>query len=227
MEVTVLSTINEKIDYLRRKENPEIREFLRERTYDIRIDNYDDSCNRIIEVMECKPKRDGDVTPLSGWCGEVAILLGYALDKDAYIERGNICLSGTSYEDSNYFHCWTCINYKGKQYVVDPCNNIIATKEDYYKLFSPKVLGRALGDDIKKELLEAINNNIRFGDTDYLFVKNQKSLSSPIKCCSALFKFSDDDLRVRFMNFYDTRYEVDYQKALDKFEKMTGRNNLK
>ena len=222
MEVNVLSTIYEKIEYLSRIENLEILDYLRERTFNIRIDNYGESCNRIFEIMRCKPKRDGDVTPLSGWCGEVAILLGYALDNDAYIERGNICLSDTSYGDSNYFHCWTCFNYKGKKYVIDPCNNIIATKEDYYRLFKPNVLGRVLGEDIKKSLLEAVNYNIRFGDTDYSFVKNQDSLSSPIKCCSALFKFVDDDLRVRFMNFYDTRYEVKHQKALDEFEKMVS-----
>ncbi len=150
MEVTADDDIYNKIEFLKQKVDSKIYRYIEEKTAKFRIDNYNDSCNRLLEIMKLKSKDPRDITPLTQWCCDVSILLGMIFEKNAYIERGYIKLDNTSYNSSHYFHCWLCFKYKGNLYVFDPCNSIISTKDDYYRLFLPNVKGRVLAEDVKK-----------------------------------------------------------------------------
>ena len=226
MEVTADDNIYNKIEFLKQKVDFEIYRYIEEKTSKFRIDNYNDKCNRLLEIMELKSKDPRDITPLTHWCCDVSILLGMIFEKDAYIERGYIKLSNTSYNSSRYFHCWLCLKYKGNLYVFDPCNSIISTKDEYYRLFLPDVKGRVLAEDVKKAIEEELNNNIYFDENfDFKIIREQKGISSPLYGCWSAIKYTDADVIIRFINYNFQKNQNQYETAILEFEKR--KNQLK
>ena len=56
MEVTADDNIYNKIEFLKQKVDFEIYRYIEEKTSKFRIDNYNDKCNRLLEIMKLRPK---------------------------------------------------------------------------------------------------------------------------------------------------------------------------
>lgn len=216
VDITENSPIEKKIEYLKERENTGIREYLSQKTNNIFIEDDYYGKIRIMELITKPARWEKQITPLSSWCGLVAILLGYAIE-DAYIERGKIRLSSSSIYDADYYHCWTCFPYQNEIYIADPCNNIIATKSDYYKLFIPKILGRVSAEDIKNKLIKEMSYNVYYQNTEYKIVRREYKESSPLINCFAIFKEEGDELIVKIIDFIILPYSTIYEKALEEF----------
>lgn len=81
MKVTADDNIYNKIEFLKQKVDSEIYRYIEEKTSKFRIDNYNDGCNRLLEIMKLKSKDPRDITPLTQWCCDVSILLGMIFEK--------------------------------------------------------------------------------------------------------------------------------------------------
>lgn len=224
MEVTVDDNVYNKIEFLKQKVDSEIYRYIEEKTSKFKIDNYNDECNRLLEIMKLKSEDPRDITPLTYWCCDVAILLGMIFDENAYIERGYIKLDNTSYSSSHYFHCWLCFKYKDNLYVFDPCNSIISTKDDYYRLFLPNVKGRVLAEDVKKAVEEELSNNIYFDENfEFKIIREQRGVSSPLYSCWSVIKKTDTEVVIRFVNYNFQQNLNRYETAILEFEKRKSR----
>lgn len=61
---------------------------------------------------------------LLGYCWQTTESAIIFLNDDDYIERGNLYLE----ENDKLYHSWICFKYKNRNYVFDPCLNILCKK---------------------------------------------------------------------------------------------------
>ena len=90
---------------------------------------------------------------LNGWCWQTTESVILFLNDDDYIERGNLYLRE---DGSDYYHSWVCFKYEDKEYVFDPCLNILCIKDDYTKAFNADVKGKVTSKEVKEELISQI-----------------------------------------------------------------------
>ena len=188
MAVIECLSLKDKIEWLKTRENFEVRKYLEEQTKHVKIYYYGEYPS-ILELMDSQTNN-----PLTSWCGPVSVALAYALANNGYVERGIIHTATTPFGSIDVLHCWVCFTHNQVAYVADPCNNIIATKSDYYNVY-------------------LIN------EPDYFYVASEPDLSSPIALCGALFRSEGNDLIVKIVNFYDSRYEYPHLDAQKEFNK--------
>lgn len=92
---------------------------------------------------------------LIGWCWQTTESAVVFLNDDDYIERGYIFLDEVLPE---YYHSWICFNYQGIEYVLDPSLDFLCTKEDYYKVLKPTIVGMVDAKSVKDELIRQITS---------------------------------------------------------------------
>ncbi len=214
MAVIECLSLNDKIEWLKTRENFEVRKYLEEQTNHVKIDYYG-KYPSILELIDSQTNN-----PLTSWCGPVSVALAYALANNGCVERGIIHTATTPFGSVDVFHCWTCFTHNHIVYVADPCNNIIATKSDYYALFNPNLKVRVSADRVRRALIQGMSYNVSLrNEPEYLYVASEPDLSSPIALCGALFRSAGDNLIVKLVNFYESRYEYQHLDALKEFNK--------
>lgn len=110
--------------------------------------------------------------------------------------------------------------YHGNLYVFDPCNCIISTKDDYYRLFLPEVKGRVLAEDVKKAVEDELNNNIYFDyNFDFKIIREQEGVSSPLYACWSVIKYTDEGVIIKFVDYNFQQNQNRYETAILEFEK--------
>lgn len=91
---------------------------------------------------------------LEGWCWQTTETASLFMPDDAYIERGNL-----HFDMHNlYYHSWINFQYKGVEYVFDPCLQILCKKEYYDKLFEIEVKGKVTAKEVKEYFINYISN---------------------------------------------------------------------
>ena len=57
-----------------------------------------------------------------------------------------------------YYHSWINFKYKGKEYIFDPCLQILCEKKYYQKIFEITVKGKVTAKKVKEYFLNYISN---------------------------------------------------------------------
>lgn len=91
---------------------------------------------------------------LEGWCWQTTETASLFLPDDTYIERGNLKFAS----NKPYHHSWINFTYKGKQYVFDPCLQILCEKKYYNKIFEITVKGKVTAKQVKEYFINYISN---------------------------------------------------------------------
>ena len=100
---------------------------------------------------------------LEGWCWQTTETAILFLEDEDYIERGYLKFDNAH----NYYHSWICFTYKTKEYVFDPCLNLLCDKDLYYKVFQIAVRGKVFSKQVKEYFINYIINSLeKEQDTD-------------------------------------------------------------
>ena len=91
---------------------------------------------------------------LEGWCWQTTETASLFMPDTSYIERGNLKFSNNNL----YYHSWLNFTYKGKEYVFDPCLQILCEKKYYNSIFEITLKGRVTSKEVKEYFLNYINN---------------------------------------------------------------------
>lgn len=91
---------------------------------------------------------------LEGWCWQTTETASLFLDDESYIERGNLRFD----KHRLYYHSWINFTYKEKEYVFDPCLQILCQKEYYSRIFEVEVIGRVTAREVKEYFIDYIAN---------------------------------------------------------------------
>lgn len=90
---------------------------------------------------------------LEGWCWQTTETAILFMEDDDYIERGNININ-----NGNYYHSWIVFKYDDKEYVLDPCLNLLCKKELYEKILSSDAMAQIPAKIIKEYFINYITN---------------------------------------------------------------------
>ncbi len=138
---------------------------------------------------------------LEGWCWQTTESSIVFFPDNDYIERGYLKF-GYNYPD--YYHSWLSFNFENKEYVFDPCLNILCLKEDYYKTFSVNLLGKVSSLEVKKELFKQIslNNNLDeqpFFDelTKEVILDGEENVNTPFYLSSVGYRLKSRDGQIK------------------------------
>ncbi len=91
---------------------------------------------------------------LEGWCWETTESAIMFLKDDDCIKRGNLIFSPYK----KYWHSWICFKFNNKDFVFDPCLNILCENSIYYYVFETSVSGSVTAKQVRDELIYKINN---------------------------------------------------------------------
>ncbi len=91
---------------------------------------------------------------LEGWCWQTTETASLFLPDDSYIERGDLKFASNKL----YYHSWINFKYKGKEYIFDPCLQILCEKKYYQKIFEITVKGKVTAKKVKEYFLNYISN---------------------------------------------------------------------
>lgn len=128
------------------KASKEVYEYLKSHFDNLKIEILSDHKGNIMELME--------KGLLESWCWQTTETAILFLDDDSYIERGNLKFD----EYNSYYHSWIVFNYLEKEYVFDPCLQIICKKELYTKTFDIELKGKVIAKKVKEYFINYINN---------------------------------------------------------------------
>jgi len=91
---------------------------------------------------------------LNGWCWQTTESSIVFFEDDDFIERGNLKFSLNRY----YWHSWICFKFKGKEFVFDPCLQIITDSSLYHHIFEASVQGSVTAKKVREVLIDGIQN---------------------------------------------------------------------
>lgn len=91
---------------------------------------------------------------LEGWCWQTTETASLFMEDTSYIERGNLKFDMYKL----YYHSWINFKYKGKNYVFDPCLQILCEKSYYDRIFEIQVKGKVTAKEVKEYFLNYISN---------------------------------------------------------------------
>lgn len=117
---------------------------------------------------------------LEGWCWQTTESTIIFFKDTDYICRGNLYLD----KNTIYYHAWICFNYNNKDYVFDPCLNILCKKKIFDKVFQVDIKAKIPSKKVKEELITKLQTQ-------------KKSLTPPFECSKAC-----EDFMNNFMNKY-------------------------
>lgn len=113
--------------------------------------------NLYIEIID---KYEGNLMDLmemgvlEGWCWQTTETASLFLPDDSYIERGDLKLASNKL----YYHSWINFTYNEKEYVFDPCLQILCEKEYYSNIFEITIKGTVTAKKVKEYFINYINN---------------------------------------------------------------------
>ena len=137
----------EKFKWLRSKKiDAEVIDYLAARLENLYIEVTGDYEGYLLELMNCGK--------LEGWCWQTTESAIVFFNDDDYIERGNLKFDKRT---PKYYHSWICFKHHQKEYVLDPCLNLLCKKEDYSRLFETEVLGKVSARAVKEELIRQVS----------------------------------------------------------------------
>ena len=91
---------------------------------------------------------------LEGWCWQTTETASLFMEDTSYIERGNLKFDMYKL----YYHSWINFKYKGKNYVFDPCLQILCEKSYYDRIFEIQVKGKVTAKEVKAYFINYISN---------------------------------------------------------------------
>ena len=93
---------------------------------------------------------------LVGWCWQSSETIALMLKDTDYVERGVLYLP----EEGNrpYFHSWTCFEFNGKEYVLDPALNILCLRDKYFQRYNIELSAVLPAKEVKDKLLYEITH---------------------------------------------------------------------
>ena len=91
---------------------------------------------------------------LEGWCWQTTETASLFMEDTSYIERGNLKFDMYKL----YYHSWINFKYKGKNYVFDPCLQILCEKSYYDRIFEIQVKGKVTAKEVKAYFFNYISN---------------------------------------------------------------------
>lgn len=91
---------------------------------------------------------------LEGWCWQTTETASLFMEDTSYIERGNLKFDMYKL----YYHSWINFKYKGKNYVFDPCLQILCEKSYYDRIFEIQVKGKVTAKEVKEYFFNYISN---------------------------------------------------------------------
>ena len=92
---------------------------------------------------------------LEGWCWQTTETAILFFEDDSCVERGFLKFS--QYND--YYHSWICFQFDDKEYVFDPCLNIIVEKVLYYHVFQVSLRAEIKATTIKDYFFYSLTTN--------------------------------------------------------------------
>lgn len=95
-----------------------------------------------------------EIGVLEGWCWQTTETASLFLPDDSYIERGNLKFASNKL----YYHSWINFTYKGKQYIFDPCLQILCERKYYHQIFEVTIKGRVTAKKVKEYFINYISN---------------------------------------------------------------------
>lgn len=137
----------QKFTTINSKESKDILEYLSHKLHNLTIEICNQKGQNILDLMK--------MGKLLGWCWETTASTIVFLNDDDYIERGNIKLDS----QNNYDHSWICFKYNKKEYILDPCLNLLYPKELYKQLLKPAITGKTTAKEVRNFLIESIQNS--------------------------------------------------------------------
>ena len=127
--------------------NQEVVSYIKDKLSNLTINICGEYEDNLIELM--------NKGLLQGWCWQTTETAIVFFNDNDYIERGYLKLD----KYKNYYHSWICFKYKKKEYVFDPCLNLLCKKNIYNKIFDINVISKIYSKDVKKELIDFLEKN--------------------------------------------------------------------
>jgi len=113
---------------------------------------------------------------LEGWCWQTTESTIIFFNDDDYICRGNLKLD----KNTTYYHSWICFNYQNKEFVFDPCLNILCKKKLYDKVFQVKIISKLTAKTIKEDLINKILNKTQKKDEVLVTGNDKDDINEPM-----------------------------------------------
>ncbi len=127
---------------------------------------------------------------LEGWCYQTSIAVSLFLE-DAFVKRGDLKFS----DDELYSHSWVVFNYKGNDYIFDPCLQIICLEDKFNDVFDVDLQGCVSSNEIREYFIDYIENYPEEDDNEIKssFKKYLKSMGVEIKDEISILGGNDPD----------------------------------
>ena len=127
------------------------------------ISKFGKPAKKVMELM-CKGN-------LEGWCWETTQTCISFFEDGDYIARGYLKFD----KFDLYDHSWICFKFNEKEYVFDPCLDVLCEKEEYYKIFEVLQKGSVTAKSFKDFLIGSIlrdkqNNYHCYNGNDCFYV---------------------------------------------------------
>ena len=95
-----------------------------------------------------------EIGVLEGWCWQTTETASLFLPDTSYIERGDLKFTSNKL----YYHSWINFTYKGKQYIFDPCLQILCERKYYHQIFEVTIKGQVTAKRVKEYFINYISN---------------------------------------------------------------------
>ena len=95
-----------------------------------------------------------EIGVLEGWCWQTTETASLFLPDESYIERGDLKFASNKL----YYHSWINFTYKGKQYIFDPCLQILCERKYYHQIFEITIKGQVTAKKVKEYFISYISN---------------------------------------------------------------------
>lgn len=145
---------------------------------------------------------------LIGWCWQTAETSSLFFDDNDFIERGYLILDP---HRKDYFHSWVVFTFQGKQYVFDPCLNILCKKEEFYRVFEIKTIkARVKAGTIKDTLRKRIyfSNGVDDITNCELMVPGTEDVNGPF--FRGTRKYTVDIEKKKLLKLNARYYDINY-----------------
>lgn len=131
---------------------------------------------------------------LVGWCWQSSETVALMLKDTDYVERGVLYLP----EEGNkpYYHSWTCFEFNGTEYVLDPALNILCLRDKYFQRYKIELSAVIPAKDVKDKFIYEITHR-----KERTFDEFDKFLSDEYKG-----KLSEETLIKGSKNVFDPFY---------------------
>lgn len=126
--------------------SPKVIEYLSQRFQNLTIEVGGDYEGNILDLMQ--------KGVLEGWCWQTTESSIVFLNDDDYIERGNLKFG----KYKLYYHSWICFTFEDKEYVFDPCLDLLCKKVFYTKIFETEIKGKVTAKEVRDFLIDSVLN---------------------------------------------------------------------